>query len=263
MPISGMTGGKRQKRYLKGRDKTHMSEYNKSWWTKEGFAPKYLTGADIFYVDRHRFISILRSFYTHFLKDRDGVQTLDLGCGDGILTHELLKIDPGIRATLIDGSQDMIEQARKRLSDFKDTTFITSSFQEILNGKTHIDQYDLVISSQAIHHLKTDEKQALFKLIHSHLYDRGFFVNIDVVRTHSRGLEDWYLTLWREWIIKRQAETDAEEDFTNVIDLFKREGHYEYIDTLENQILAMKDAGFKDVECFYKHGIFVMYGGRK
>lgn len=34
-------------------------------------------------------------------------------------------------------------------------------------------------------------------------------------------------------------------------------------DTLDNQINALKEVGFKEVDCFYKYGVFTMYGGKK
>jgi len=34
-------------------------------------------------------------------------------------------------------------------------------------------------------------------------------------------------------------------------------------DTLDEQLNALKSVGFKDVDCYYKYGIFTMYGGRK
>lgn len=34
-------------------------------------------------------------------------------------------------------------------------------------------------------------------------------------------------------------------------------------DTLDKQLKALKSVGFKDVDCYYKYGIFTMYGGRK
>ncbi|MBI1810495.1 MAG: hypothetical protein HY035_09030 [Nitrospirae bacterium] len=34
-------------------------------------------------------------------------------------------------------------------------------------------------------------------------------------------------------------------------------------DTLGNQLGALKKIGFKEVDCFYKYGIFTMYGGKK
>ncbi len=240
-----------------------MTEYDSSWWSENGFAPEYLTGADIFYLDRARFLNILKFFYRYFFKGRDDVRILDLGCGDGILTHELLKLDASVKATLIDGSEDMIAKAAERLSEYKNVSLVTSSFQEVLNGKTRLKEYDLVVSSQAIHHLKTDEKTALFRLIYSRLIKGGRFVNIDVVRSPLKDLEGWYLFLWKEWILKRQAESEPEKDYTHVIDKYKRSGHYETVDTLDAQLDALKDAGFKDIDCYYKHGIFVMYGCEK
>ena len=34
-------------------------------------------------------------------------------------------------------------------------------------------------------------------------------------------------------------------------------------DTLDDQLNALKNMGFHEVDCFYKYGIFSIYGGRK
>jgi tRNA (cmo5U34)-methyltransferase len=34
-------------------------------------------------------------------------------------------------------------------------------------------------------------------------------------------------------------------------------------DTLAAQLNALQTIGFEDVDCFYKYGIFTMYGGKK
>ena len=34
-------------------------------------------------------------------------------------------------------------------------------------------------------------------------------------------------------------------------------------DTLDDQLNTLRNFGFKDVDCFYKYGIFSMYGGMK
>jgi len=34
-------------------------------------------------------------------------------------------------------------------------------------------------------------------------------------------------------------------------------------DTLANQLRALKSAGFVDVDCYFKNGIFVVFGGAK
>jgi len=39
-----------------------------------------------------------------------------LGCGDGAFIHEILLIDPQIEGTLVDGSEGMLEAAKKRFS---------------------------------------------------------------------------------------------------------------------------------------------------
>ncbi len=60
-------------------------------------------------------LEILKSFYRHFLSEKEQKSILDLGCGDGMITQELFKVDNSISATLVDGSEDMLNSAKERL----------------------------------------------------------------------------------------------------------------------------------------------------
>ncbi len=112
-----------------------MTEFNKSNWAKTEFTEEYRENADIYIVERRRLLEILKSFFKHFMGDKEGKNILDLGCGDGIITHELLKINEPISATLIDGSEDMLNKAKERLKEFNNIDYIQASFQEILDRK--------------------------------------------------------------------------------------------------------------------------------
>ncbi|MDY6964917.1 MAG: class I SAM-dependent methyltransferase [Halobacteriota archaeon] len=217
-------------------------------------------------VDRSRLIEILKSFYMHFLGVEKENSVLDLGCGDGLIIHELLKIDDSITSTLIDGSEHMLEKAKERLNGFEKTTFINMTFQELLRADradTHLGDFDLVFSSLAIHHLTMDEKRSLFDCIYSHLSEGGCFVNIDILLSPTEDLEGWYLDLWRDWMKKRQNELKLEGDYEYTIGKYMEVNHHDTLSTLGDQLNALTDIGFKEVDCYYKYGVFAMYGGRK
>jgi tRNA (cmo5U34)-methyltransferase len=241
-----------------------MTGFNKSQWAQPEFIQKYRDGADVFIVERARLLEILKSFYAHFINNKPHSTILDLGCGDGILISELLKIDNSIEATLIDGSEDMLNKAKDRLKDFGNHQFIRASFQELLNNNTPLQSYyDFIVSSLAIHHLTMEEKTALFKIIYSLLNEDGYFLNIDVILAPSDALEQWYLLLWKQWMDERKSLLGFEGSHYD--DMIRR-----YKDTTDNkpdllasQLNALQAIGFKDVDCFYKYGIFTMYGGKK
>ncbi|MGD0282509.1 MAG: class I SAM-dependent methyltransferase [Dissulfurispiraceae bacterium] len=81
-----------------------MTEFKKSRWAKPEFTEGYRDGADVFIVERNRMLEIVKSFYEHFGGNKPNSNVLDLGCGDGIVMYQLLKLDNLIEATLIDGS---------------------------------------------------------------------------------------------------------------------------------------------------------------
>jgi tRNA (cmo5U34)-methyltransferase len=240
-----------------------MAESEMKWWSEKDYAFRYLEEADLRIMDRRRQLEILKSFYRLFLGDKKGNNVLDLGCGDGILTRELLQIDNSISATLIDGSEDMLNMVRERLADYENMRFIGATFQELLTGNIRLREFDFVVSSLAIHHLTSSEKQALFAYVYSIMVEGGCFVNIDLALAPTKALEKWNLELWKEWMVEKEAELGIESNHEWVLNHCQEEDHYSRIDTLASQLRALEEAGFTDVDCFYKHGIFVMYGGRK
>ena len=186
------------------------------------------------------------------------------GSGDGVVTSELLKTGSSITAMLIDGSENMLSQARARLKGYQSTDFLKASFQDIIrNNIISGQEFDFIVSSMAIHHLGMDEKNSLFKGIYSWLRSGGYFVNIDVVLAPSESLDKWYMEAWREWMDEKKISLGIENDPSlNIIQRYKRNEDNKP-DTLDSQINALKEIGFKDVDCFYKYGIFTMYGGKK
>jgi len=176
-----------------------MSEFEKSEWAEAEHAKEFMENADIYILERKRLFSILRSFYRYFLMDNEfkgPVKVLDLGCGDGALTLELLKEDNQINATLVDGSLEMLENAGNNLKNYGGMDFVHKTFQDLLEDQLNekdraLDSFNLVVSSLAIHHIHFEEKKSLFQYIYDHLEFGGFFLNIETIKAPTDELESW------------------------------------------------------------------------
>jgi len=240
-----------------------MTDFTKTNWAKAEFGRNYLEKADIYIVERRRMFSILRSFMGHFLSSSGKKQILDLGCGDGILTEELLQVDSSLTVTLLDGSDDMLAKARQRLGKFGDFRYVRASFQELLEKDVLAERYAFVVSSMAVHHLTLSEKIMLFKRIHSLLEDGGYFVNIDVVLPPTEALDQWYIKLWKDWMDDKKSSLGLDDEPSeNIIKRYKDLSENKP-DTLEGQLKALREIGFSEVDCFYKYGIFTIFGGKR
>jgi tRNA (cmo5U34)-methyltransferase len=240
-----------------------MSDFAKTNWARPEFSRGYRDNADVFILDRRRMLDILQSFYAHFVKNGTRIKMLDLGCGDGIITEVVARIDPSISATLVDGSADMLGKARERLRGLRRTRYIHSSFQEMIRSNSVRGRFNFVASSLAIHHLTLEEKKALYEKISGLLERGGYFVNVDVVLAPSERLERWYLSLWKDWIDEKKWGLGmAGEGLEGIIERYKNEEENKP-DTLQAQLKALRDSGLEDVDCYYQHGIFTVFGGRK
>jgi tRNA (cmo5U34)-methyltransferase len=252
-----------------------MSKFEESEWAERKHADEFVENADIFILERKRIFEILKSFYRYFLEnniiDRT-VKVLDLGCGNGAITSELLSVSDKMEVVLVDGSLDMLKNARENLKSFN-IRCVHKTFQELLENEIPPDDFltnfDFIVSSLAIHHLYTEEKEDLFKYIYNQLNPGGYFLNIDTIKAPSDELESWYRMLWSEWIgeneekmKKRKKWPHNDRTFVNLPEQYKN-NHDNHPDKLSDQLKDLESAGFRNVDCYYKYGIFAMYGGRK
>ncbi len=135
------------------------------------------------------------------------------------------------------------------------------TFETISNENWGNEKYDFIISSFAIHHIKINEKYAFFEKIFKMLNKNGSFINIDTCLSDNENLNKWYYELWKEWIIEYQNNIKITEDLSYIPYKApnKIENNYQ---SLNEQLNWLEQIGYKEVECYYKYGIFSIYGGR-
>ncbi len=238
-----------------------MTGFTDSRWNDSAFSQGYRDSADDFIPERPKLVEIAKFLYRHFMNGRKGRSVLDLGCGDGLFVQELFRIDPDMEATLIDASADMLEAARRRLSGGEWAHFVQASFQDLLAEDPLKRSFDFIVSSLAIHHLDPDQKEAIFAYAFSCMKPGGLFVNVDVVRAPDTALEDMYLALWKEWIMSN-CDSMKKKELSQVPRKY-RENTDNKPDSLMAQLRMLERIGFTNVDCFYKFGIFTIFGGTK
>jgi len=229
-------------------------------WSQPEYAREYRDNSDYYIQDRASLARVMGSYARVFLGSTPRPRLLDLGCGDGAVSETLHRALPGAEIVAADGSADMIAAARKRLAGAP-VEFRVISFEEIIAGGFSDLHFDGIFSSLAIHHLPAAGKAALFDALRSLLGPGGCFLNVDVVTSETPDYTDWYFDLWREWIAANQQALHLEQSYETIPDQARGKEENRF-DPLRTQLAALEEAGFSDVECHYRYGLFAVYGGR-
>lgn len=186
--------------------------------------------------------------------ERDSaIRVLDLGAGTGLLSALIAEAYPKARLTLIDLSEEMLEQARQRfVTDAARFEFRALDLEE---GRFR-GRYEAVVSALAIHHLSDGAKRDLFQNIHDVLCDGGVFINADQVLGATPEIDAQYKAAW----LRQVREQGVEEGDLAGAALRMQE---DQMATLAWQMERLEAIGFGSVNCWYKNYGFVVYAGRK
>jgi tRNA (cmo5U34)-methyltransferase len=229
-------------------------------WSQPEYAREYRDNSDFYIQDRATLARVMGSYARAFLESVPRPRLLDLGCGDGAVSSTLHGALPHAEILAADGSADMIAAARSRLAGLP-VEFREISFEEIIAGGLTGAHFEGIFSSLAIHHLPMEGKAALFRALRALFQPGGHFLNVDVVTSDAPEYTDWHFALWREWIMENQRKLHLEESFENIPDRARGKVENRF-DPLSAQLAALREAGFSDVECHYRYGVFAIYGGR-
>lgn len=183
------------------------------------------------------------------------VKILDIGCGTGTFAKIAKESFTYAQITCLDFSKNMIDVAKEKLSNFgHDINFLVGDFND-LNIK---DEYDVIVSSFALHHIQSDEeKRKLYKNIYSALKDKGVFFTADIVLGVNNYIKNLYEQKWEEHLIKQSVKVKLGSD---TLVKYQTDDNpstlYEHLNWLEH-------SGFNQVETIWKYYNFAVFGGFK
>jgi tRNA (cmo5U34)-methyltransferase len=170
---------------------------------------------------------------------------LDLGGGTGALSLAVLDGLPGARVTVLDVDPDMLAEARHRLTGFGDrVSFQQASFLDRLPVA------DAVVASLALHHVHDLEtKTGLYRAIYDALSPRGVLLNLDAAVTEGARLNGLVFDRMAERMGDHGiSEAEARGHFAS----WAQEDRYFPLDA---ELGALREAGFEEVECFWRRGL--------
>lgn len=153
--------------------------------------------------------------------DKETKKILDLGAGTGLELIHVFELFPNAEVTVIDITENMLEELKKRsFADHVKT--ICGDFFEVYFGE----DYDAVISTSALHHFKINEKEKLYKKIYDCLNNNGQFINCDKIA------------------LTQEIEQHQLYELDNNIESYK---HIDTPLTVEHEIEILRSVGFKEI----------------
>jgi len=165
---------------------------------------------------------------------------LDLGSGDGRLLALLLIGRKDTEGIALDFSPTMIKAANERFSNDPKVQVVDHNMDFPLPD---LGQFDVIVSSFAIHHCTDERKRQLYSEVFNALSPGGVFCNLEHVASPTAGLHSRF--------IRSLGMKEGEEDPSNKL-----------LD-VETQLQWLRDTRFQNVDCYWKWLELALFGGNK
>jgi tRNA (cmo5U34)-methyltransferase len=176
---------------------------------------------------------------------------IDLGCGPGWIVRDLLRRLPRAHAVCLDESPVMIDRARETLGEIGDRVTYVEAAIETDWRRALPAPADLVLASQAVHHVAAQEKRALFRRVHDALAPGGLLLLGDRVAFDGRFFPH-VVSMWNDVRVPAGFEP-VSADLDHAGFLARERGGGDVPDTVADQMAWLTASGFAAVECFWRH----------
>jgi tRNA (cmo5U34)-methyltransferase len=184
----------------------------------------------------------------------DKFKLLDLGCGTGNITKTVKEKFPNSVIYCIDIAENMIQMAKIKLEDYNDIEYHVGDFSEV----DFEERFDIVVSSLALHHIKTDaDKRKFYIKIYDILKPGGVFMNSDYVLGSNNSLNKIYRKKWISYMLLNVPESEVHEKW------IPKEMEEDYPAPLINHLNWLNETGYKSVDVVWKYYGYAVYCGTR
>jgi ubiquinone/menaquinone biosynthesis C-methylase UbiE len=230
-----------------------MEKEKKEGWAHPEAAEKYSQTADIIIPERKEILSIISKVAIELGPVNPKI--IDLGCGLGDVTAEILKLKPQADVLMIDFSDEMIRRSRERFRDNKNITVVKRDLNQGILDITGNRGFDAVVSCFSIHHIEFENRIKLYSDIRKLLKEQGLFINGDLFREDSPAIDQWEFNNKISSLMIQLKEKLGQEWTFEELKLNRLENSQKMGDkpgTLWETFHDMKAAGFRHVDCLWK-----------
>ncbi len=204
-------------------------------------------------------------------------RVLDLGCGPGSLTRELVEAFPDAEIIGVDLEPTLLLLAHARLAPFgARAKLVSADLREPAWSEPLPTPFDAVVSATALHWLAPEQLARLYKQVGQLVRPGGIFMNADHVGSDYPAIQNAW-EKHREEMRAKQANGAADDwdGFwkayaqalgTSASEIQERtETSFAKGDDrglpLAWHMHALKEAGFRYVDCFWRRDGDAVYGG--
>lgn len=199
------------------------------------------------------YITLLSGFIDHLPLNFHPKSILDLGCGNGNVTENLLKKFPDADHTLIDASQEMINLCQQRFKLHR-IEYATSYFQDFEFKENH---YDYIVAGFSLHHCNSEDKKDLFKKIHQSLTTDGIFSCSDLMINKNDINHTDLIKQWKKFVLNNYNDNEKWDW------LMEHYSDFDKPDNYEDQFKWLKKAGFNSVKMFANETYWIQFQALK
>jgi ubiquinone/menaquinone biosynthesis C-methylase UbiE len=193
---------------------------------------------------------------------------LDLGCGDSVLAAALLDHFPAARATLVDFSAPMLEQARLRLAGHAERVRLIEVDYAAPDWRAQLGEqasFQIIVSGFSIHHQPDARKRALYAELFELLTPGGVFLNLEHVASASPWLSGLYDQLFIDALHAYANRSGQAAERARVAAEYEArpDKAANLLAPVEQQCGWLRELGFVDVDCYLKVFELALFGGRR
>ena len=192
------------------------------------------------------------------------VTIMDIGAGYGPVSRFILDRYPHATCIGQDGSEPMLKRARELMGKYGDRfrTYQSDLFQANWLPE-QFGPFDAAVTSSCLHNLRDFARICeIYGEIRRRLKPGGAFLNVDLINAPTAELQQRYAGVTAA---RRQREGASGE---NVGAMVRRAAPFPAEGTagpfpagLDQHLAALRAAGFKDVDCFWKELRRALFGG--
>lgn len=201
-----------------------------------------------------RYREMLWALLDYLPPERKFERILELGCGTGNLSVLLTESFPESSLVCVDLSSESLEVCRERLEERPRVDIIQGDFRNLPYVG---DEFDLIVSSIAVHHLESAEKRDLFRNCFHWLKAEGIFTFADQFRGANDELYARHIQNWKQLSLSAGSTQDEFEMW------MQHQREHDHHDTLADQINWLTGAGFSTADCTWRYLLWSVLQARK